>query len=212
MLEPSGAPPGWYPTPDGSQQYWDGQQWLAIPPPDTPVDAHPPKRTRILVTVIGVLVLAGVVGGGLGLLYLDREADRAAAAQAAAEAESARAAEQASAEAAEQASAEAAAREQESRDEQERELREAMVPEIEASVLTMAEEHIEEGLLDATEVLSVVCSPVAGGSVGDLDQETTVFECFVATEDNGDGTMTGFGYNATMNWTTGSYTYAFGDP
>ena len=209
MFEPSGAPPGWYPTPDGSQQYWDGQQWLAIPPPGTPDDARPSKRTRILVAFIGVLVLAAVVGGGLGLLYLDREADREAAAQAEA---SAVAAEAESAQAAEQASAEAAAREQESRDEQERELREAMVLEIEASVLTMAEEHIEEGLLDATEVLSVVCSPVAGVSVGDLDLETTVFECFVATEDNGDGTMTGFGYNATMNWTTGSYTYAFGDP
>jgi hypothetical protein len=31
MLPPGGqqpvAPPGWYPQPDGSQKYWDGQAW-----------------------------------------------------------------------------------------------------------------------------------------------------------------------------------------
>lgn len=219
MQRPQHAPPGWYPTPDGSQQYWDGQQWLAIPPPNA--SPGPNKRARTLIAFIASLVVAAVVGGGIAMVQLNRAEQRAAAEQAssaaashaAAEEASVRAAEEAaSVEAAEHASAEVAARAEEDRDEQERQIRAAMVPEIEASVQTMAEEHITDGLVDAIEVLSVTCSPVAGGSIGDLEQETTVFECFVATEDNGDGTMSGFGYNATMNWTTGSYTYALGEP
>ena len=34
----------------------------------------------------------------------------------------------------------------------------------------------------------------------DLTAKTTVFECFSATKDNGDGTMSGRKYHATMNW------------
>jgi hypothetical protein len=31
-------------------------------------------------------------------------------------------------------------------------------------------------------------------------------------EDNGDGTMSGYTYNATMNWSSGSHTYGLGAP
>ena len=37
----------------------------------------------------------------------------------------------------------------------------------------------------------------------DLTEQTTVFECFAAIKDNGDGTMSGYTYNATMNWSSG---------
>lgn len=57
-----------------------------------------------------------------------------------------------------------------------------------------------KGLIDGS-IISVSCSPVSGGSTDDLTETTTVFECFVATNDNGDGTMSGFKYHATMNWT-----------
>jgi hypothetical protein len=45
-----------------------------------------------------------------------------------------------------------------------------------------------------------------------LSQLTTVFECFVADKDNKDGTQSGYYFNATMNWSTGSYTYGLGKP
>ncbi|MET0694753.1 MAG: hypothetical protein ABWY56_12545, partial [Propionibacteriaceae bacterium] len=60
-------------------------------------------------------------------------------------------------------------------------------------------------------VISVSCDPVAGGSVNDLDEKTTAFQCFVANEENDDGTLSGYYYHATMNWGTGSYTYGFGE-
>ena len=221
-MSPSVLPPGWYPTPDGSQQYWDGQQWLSIPPPD-PAD-RPNRRTRTLVAFIASLVVAAVIGGGLALFQLDRAEQRAAAehaasasaAAAAAEDESARAVEEASAQAAEEAaSAEAAeqasiqAAEQAEQDamDAERDARQLFVTDIEAAIQTMAEEDLADGLIDGTEVFDVSCSPVAGGSIGDLDQETTALQCFASTEENDDVTWSGFYYDATVNWTTGEYTY-----
>ena len=75
----------------------------------------------------------------------------------------------------------------------------------------MAEKHVGDGLFDGP-VLSVSCDPVGGGSTDDLTAKTTVFECFAATKDNGDGTLSGMKYHATMNWDTGEYTYGFGAP
>ncbi|MGU3435052.1 DUF2510 domain-containing protein [Actinomycetes bacterium M1A6_2h] len=82
---------------------------------------------------------------------------------------------------------------------------------IESSVKTMAEGHVDKGIVDGP-ILSVSCSPVSGGSMDDLTETTTVFECFAASEDNGDGTMSGYKYHSTMNWTTGEYTYGLGAP
>jgi len=198
------APAGWYPTPDGGQRYWDGQQWLAIPAPDAA--EQPRNRHRAWMVAIAVVIAVVVLGGGAGLFFSHRAQERAEAAAAA----SAQAAEEeASAEAAEQASR---AAEEEAQRDAERAARAEAVTEIEKSVKTMAEEHIEEGILDGPEVLDVTCSPVAGGSIDDLAEETTVLSCFVATKDNGDGTMRGSYYNATMNWTTGEYTYGLGRP
>ena len=86
-----------------------------------------------------------------------------------------------------------------------------MVGEIEASVRTMAEDHVAQGFTDGP-IISVTCSPVGGGSTDDLTETTTVFDCFVATNDNGDGTMSGVKYHSTVNWSSGSYTYGAGAP
>ncbi len=75
----------------------------------------------------------------------------------------------------------------------------------------MAQKHVEDGLFDGP-VLSVSCDPVGGGSTDDLTAKTTIFECFAATKDNGDGTMSGHKYHATVNWDTGQYTYGLGTP
>lgn len=100
---------------------------------------------------------------------------------------------------------------QEQRDDAERAARQLSVVNIESSVEEMANEHVGKGMFDGP-VLDVKCSPVNGGSTDNLTETTTVFECFVATEDVGDGRMRGYKYHATMNWSSGEYTYGFGAP
>jgi hypothetical protein len=214
---PGSAPAaGWYPTPTGEQRYWDGEQWLALPPPTgmteprvgTPEpSAHPTKRRvgKWLAIAGAVALLLGLIGGGIAW----KVAHDAEVAEAQAEA----AAEKSAAEERENQEQEeaAAAAAQQRRDEADRASRRASVSEIEASVKTMAEEHAEDGIIDGP-IIQVTCSPVGGGSTDDLTEQTTVFECFAASNDNGDGTMSGYKYNATMNWSTGSYTYGLGAP
>lgn len=222
--EGANTPPGWYPTPDGGQRYWDGSKWLDIPAPEprlgasvdveadgsenSPRPRPPSSRRGLLIGGVAAALVILLLGGGLlaWKLISDSEAARVAAEQVA-EAEREREEEQQR----EKEREEAAQRAEEAAAETERASRAAAIPEIEASVKTMAEEHAAEGLIEGP-VLNVTCSPVDGGSIDDLTDLTTVFKCFAATVDNGDGTMTGFTYNATMNWSDGSYTYGLGAP
>ncbi|WP_434080520.1 DUF2510 domain-containing protein [Sanguibacter sp. Z1732] len=162
--------------------------------------------------VLTALVLVG--GGTFAAISINdsREAARAAElAQDAAE-EAAAAAEEEEEAAAAAAQAEAEERDAEEAGQQaELERREEAVPEIEDSIGDLAEEHIEEGLIDGP-VLEVTCSPVGGGSLEDLAQQTTVFACFVANEELSGGRHSGYTYNATMNWSTGRFTYGIGEP
>lgn len=213
----SSAPPaGWYPTPTGGQRYWDGEKWLALPAPssEVPSSTDAPevrsvpnnRRSRKWLLIAGGLVLLlGLIGGAIAWkISTDAQQEATAAAEAAEKS----AAEESEARASEAAAASAA---QERRDEAERATRRETVTEIEASIKTMAEGHAADGIIDGP-ILEVSCSPVGGGSTDDLTEQTTVFECFVANEDNGDGTMSGYTYNATMNWSSGSYTYGLGAP
>lgn len=198
--ETGGAPAGWYPAPHGGQRYWDGQRWLPLPDPDeapgapvqtTPGDNKTGGKTKLLLAAtISAVVLAGAVIGGL---FWKNNHDTQMRNKAAAAAE---------AEAAAAAATEAAA---------ERARRAGAVGDIEDSVATLAEKHAADGLFDGP-ILEVSCVPVDGGSTDDLTEKTTVFDCFAATEDNGDGTMRGRKYHATMNWNTGEYTYGYGSP
>jgi hypothetical protein len=95
-------------------------------------------------------------------------------------------------------------------DRAERLVRKESVSEIEKSIKKMARKHVREGIIEGP-VIRVSCDPVAGGSVENLSEKTTAFQCFMANEDNKDGTMSGHYYHATMNWGTGSYTYGFGE-
>jgi membrane protein involved in colicin uptake len=165
----------------------------------------PSKRRvgRWLAIAGAVAVLLGLVGGGVAWKIADDA--RVAAAEAETAAAKA-AADQREEQEREEAAAAAA---QERRDEADRAARRASVSNIEASVKTMAEKHAADGIIDGP-IIEVSCSPVGGGSTDDLTEQTTVFECFAAYKDNGDGTMSGWTYNATMNWSSGSYTYGLG--
>ncbi|WP_144722131.1 DUF2510 domain-containing protein [Agrococcus jejuensis] len=196
------TPPGWYPMPDGQSRFWDGQTWLDLPDPT----GGAPRRRAWLGWVIGgasALVLAVAVIAGIAIVgELQRQQSAAAEAQAQEQAEA-----QAHEDAAQEAQAAAAA---EAAEQSERDARSASVEQIELSIWTMAQGHASDGLLDDAPI-DVSCSPV-GGSLDDLTALTTTFDCFVAVEDMGDGTMRGYHYNSLMNWSSGEYTYGFGAP
>jgi hypothetical protein len=201
------APSGWYPTPDGGQRYWDGDAWTAIPAPEAVATlvapSAAPKRSlrRPLIIAASVVVVAALVGGGIAFKSSVDAASAAHAAQLAAK-------EQAAQQAADDA---AAAAVQKRKDDAERASRLDTVTGIESSVKKMAAHQAAVGLINGP-ILDSTCSPVAGGSTDDLTQATTVFSCFVGTKKNSDGTESGYNYHATMNWTTGSYTYGLGAP
>lgn len=206
------VPAGWYPTPDGKQRYWDGERWTNLPyegaveeapavvptaalhasqtvPPAAQAPRTGPKRRTFVILGAAIALVVAVAVGGLAVKSnLDAQAEAAAA----------------EAEAKEEAAAD-------KKDQQERSERAAVVPQIETSVQTMAEGHAVDGVIDGP-IISVSCSPVGGGSTDDLTERTTIFDCFVANLDNGDGTLSGYHYNATMNWDTGEYTYGLGKP
>jgi hypothetical protein len=161
----------------------------------------PKSRRKPLIIGLAIAVLLIAVGGG-STVAIKAQNDQVAAEEAAKAEEEAKA----EAEAAErQRQAEVAA------DQRERESRTSAIDEIEGSIKGMAETHVAEGLIDGP-IISVSCDPVDGGSTDDLTQRTTVFQCFAATTDNGDGSFSGHYYNATMNWDSGEYTYGFGAP
>ena len=205
--KPQSAQPGWYPTPDGGQRYWNGTVWLDLPDPAAAATSPPagsPKwrpSKRLVLIAAAVLLVLGVAGAAT---KLNQDSQARAEKQAA---------ELAANEAAqlEFDRIAAAAEEKRKKDDAERLSRTISVTEIENSVKTMAENHVSKGIIDGP-IISVTCSPVSGGSMDDLTETTTVFECFAANEDNGDGTMSGYKYNSTMNWSTGSFTYGMGAP
>jgi hypothetical protein len=67
-------------------------------------------------------------------------------------------------------------------DRAERSVRKEYVSEIEKSMKRMAKKHVREGINGP--VIRVLCDPVAGGTVEDLSEKTTVFQCFLANKDN----------------------------
>ncbi|MCD5421092.1 DUF2510 domain-containing protein [Rhodococcus pyridinivorans] len=195
------APAGWYPDPQGGQRYWDGTMWLDFPDPASDADpVEPRSRFRKRVILLTLLVVALAAIGGTVTWKLNHDAQVAAQASAL---------EEAAKREAERVEAERAA--QEAADNAERMSRSLSVANIESSIEEMANEHVAKGMYDGP-VLSVKCSPVNGGSTDNLNETTTVFECFVGTEDVGGGRMRGYKYHATMNWSSGEFTYGFGAP
>ena len=91
----------------------------------------------------------------------------------------------------------------------ERTLRKNTVSEIEKSIKRMAKGPVTSGLIEGP-IINVSCDPIGDGSVDDLSEKTTAFRCLVADKKNNDGTMSGYYYNARMNWRTGSYTFGYG--
>ncbi|MBF4573182.1 hypothetical protein ITJ64_11695 [Herbiconiux sp. VKM Ac-1786] len=109
----------------------------------------------------------------------------------------------------EAAAAAAAAKKQEAEDEAERTYRVSVTEEVEAAILKRANELVAEEVLDGP-MLQAFCNPLGGGSIDDLTALTTTFDCLAANEDKGGGSFSGYTFNATVNWSDGTYTYGLG--
>ena len=88
----------------------------------------------------------------------------------------------------------------------ERKLRRSLIKQMQASITKDARESVSDGLLDGP-ILFTSCDPLGGGSVDDLTALTTTFDC-IAVNERLDGTqVSGYGFDATMNWDETSWTW-----
>ncbi len=194
--------PGWYVTDEDGRRYWDGVAWH---------DSKPDRKRERQVFVFGKIVVSksnlilvsaivlALLGGGVIAGTVAAEQQRLAEVAAANEAE--RAAEVAQAEAEKRAAEELAEAE-----EAERALRAEFLAEVQATIKGEARKAQKNGWLAGSKIIDVSCTPLSG-SMDDLLAASTDFECFAAYKANKDGTQSGWFWDVTVNWDTGSYTW-----
>lgn len=88
--------------------------------------------------------------------------------------------------------------------------RHAIVKKLESAITKDARGDYEQGALDGP-IKYATCDPLGGGSTDDLTAITTTFTCLVVNQQNDDGTVSGYNYSATINWTKHTYTWQFVD-
>lgn len=195
-------PKGFYTGPDGRERFWDGNEWFDSnrePSVEEPKQSAIKKfqgltkRNKIIIFSATALVLVAV--GISSVVAVQNHNAEVAAEQLAIEQEQKR---EAAAVAAEEADLQSR-----------RDNRKRVVSEIEASVRTMAEQHVADGIVDGP-IISVECTTTGGISIEDISIRSMLFECFAANTDNGDGTLRGVYYHARANWDDGTWTYGLG--
>lgn len=166
------------------------------------------RRSKIIAAaVVGVLVLGGGAVAIVTKVNHDNQVteDRQRAEAAAKAAAVAAAAQRRQEEQIAQQKADAKAE----RDKIERSIRQLAVRGMRKSITKDARSRVAEGVLDGP-IYGTQCDPVGGGSVSNLDAKTSRFECLAIDKKNGDGTVEGYRFTATMNWDKGSYTWRLG--
>jgi hypothetical protein len=202
----SDLPKGFYTGPDGRRRFWDGNEWFE-PDEETPnrkpanglkqafQKLKPQTRKLLAVSLIAASVLGGAAAVGTSVI---QGIETANAEEAAAELEE------------KAAKAEEAAAKAEEADLQERrDNRRDLIKDIERSVKKMARGHAADSFITGP-VRSVSCVPTGGVSIDEISIRSMLFECFVSTKKNRDGTSSGYYYNARVDWDEGSYTYGYG--
>lgn len=173
-----------------------------------------PRRKISKRIVIGVVTALIVIGSATGLA-LKVSHDNAVTAQRVATAQAKErvvAAAQAQADAAAAAAkvtadaAATAAAAQQVADDKTRTDRQAIVTQLEASIVKDAKERVAAQTFEGP-ILSASCTPLGGGSANDLTALSGTFDCIAVQKVNADGTSSGYGFAATVNWSDGSYTW-----
>lgn len=159
-----------------------------------PYDRTRRRRLGKRSALVGGVILLLMLGAGTGLVLKDRHDQQLKEDRATALAE-----EQAEAEQAElDAQAEA--------DETEREYRREQIVELEKLIKKDARTNVRQGILDGP-ILSASCTATGGGSTDDLTARTGTFDCIAVTKKHKDGTESGYGYQGTLDWDTGTATW-----
>ncbi len=192
--------PGWYVTKEDGQRYWDGRKWHLEKPqkvkkevPVYVIGKFAIPKARVVLGIVA-LALLGVTGGIAIGVSVEQQRQEAVLAEEEAAQEAADARERAEAE-------QIAAAEQ-----VERTWRGKLIKRVEKSITTDAEEAQSTGWIDGTSIIETTCTPISG-SMDDLLEVSTAFECFAAYKENGDGTQSGWFWDVTVNWDTGAYTW-----
>jgi hypothetical protein len=167
------------------------------------------SRKAMIAAFVALVVLVGIGSGVTLKVRHDRAEERGAAAD-----ERRAVQDKAALEAEQQEKAEAAAaslreqRQQAKRDREaaERRLRGSAIKEMQKTITTDARDSVADGLLTGP-ILYTFCNPLGGGSIDDLTALTTTFDCLAVNEELDDGRASGYGFDATMNWNDGSYTW-----
>lgn len=158
------------------------------------------RRSKIILAVIaGIVLLGGAATAAVFKVRHDNEVTE----------QRERAAAERQEEQERQERAEEAEREEEEAqaelDDLERSSRRLLAKDLQKSITKDANENVTSGVLDGP-ILRTVCTPVGGGSE-DLSEPTGKYECLAVTEDNADGTSSGYSYDATINYDKFSYTW-----
>ncbi|MDO9494183.1 MAG: hypothetical protein Q7J48_00635 [Nocardioides sp.] len=159
-----------------------------------------------MAVVVAALLLGGA-GTGIALkVRHDRQEERDAVAQAKAESLRQTAADEAEATRLAEEDRQAREAAKRAKDKAERQYRQSAIGELEESITKDGKERVADGELDGP-ILYTSCDPLGGGSVDDLTALTTTFDCIAVSEEVGGGQVRGYGFDATMNWDEGSYTW-----
>lgn len=67
--------PGWYPQPNGSQRYWDGDTWLGVIPPAKPPVETLEQQAQELQSSAWTWALLGLLFTPLAIVGIVRNAD-----------------------------------------------------------------------------------------------------------------------------------------
>lgn len=164
------------------------------------------RRGRIVTAVVVVLVLAGGVAAAIILKVHHDNQVRAEQHRKALQAQQAAAAAQAA-----QAAQRAQQAQQAAQNAVQVSIRRSLVNALQGSVTKDAQQDVNNGVLTGP-ILRTVCTPVGGGNLQDtLADHTGNWSCLAVTKDNPDGTSSGYGFAATINYDTGAYTWHLGN-
>ncbi|HST40347.1 MAG TPA: hypothetical protein VLK58_12610 [Conexibacter sp.] len=158
---------------------------------------------RALVAIAALFVV--LVGGGATTAVLVKQHnDDVARERTEARAEAKRRAEREREEARERAEEAAERRRRAARDRRNTQifLRKTALGELRIAIRRHADELVGDGLLSGP-ILRTVCDPKAGSELGNLDAKIGSFSCMAVTETDADGTMTGYTYDGTINYSSG---------
>ena len=171
-----------------------------------------PKRVKITLLIVLAVLIAGSVTTAVVIKnHRDKVAAerQAAIVQAAAAEKRAAEARQREEAAAQEAARQEARRQKRIETQQEIALRHSAERDMEKSITKWADKQVVAGVLGPPAMKRTSCTPIGGGSEN-LSDITIRYDCLAINEDNADGTSTGYAVHATMDFSSGEYTWGLG--